>query len=67
MRQAVEVTTSFGTMEAEVFALIWKGDTVGDWVARMNDAKRAPPSHLLKPLWTHIMPPGDDRMASWSA
>jgi hypothetical protein len=23
-------------MEAEVFALVWKGDTVGDWVARMS-------------------------------
>jgi hypothetical protein len=33
----------------------------------MNGARRAPSSHLLKPPWTHIMPPGDDRMASWSA
>jgi hypothetical protein len=36
VRQAGEVITSFGTMEAEVFVLVWKGDTGGDWVARMS-------------------------------
>jgi hypothetical protein len=34
--EAVEVAAGFGTMEAEVFALIRKGDTAGDWVARMS-------------------------------
>jgi hypothetical protein len=36
VREAGEVTASFDTMEAEVFALAWKGDTVGDWVARIS-------------------------------